>query len=307
MSRKNVVVVGHGMVGHRFVEALRSRDEHDAWKITVLCEEPDPAYDRVGLSSYVGTWDRRELALAGNDYAADPLVDLRVSSRVVSVDRAARTVTTDAGDVLAYDALVLATGSYPFVPPIPGNALPGCFVYRTLDDLDGIRAAADAASVHGDAPVGVVVGGGLLGLEAANALRRLGMSPHVVEFAPRLMPLQVDEGGGRVLERLVTELGLTVHTGVGTAGITEGPSGLVVELSDGSTIDAAVLVFSAGVRPQDTLARDADDAAQDVRQRTPPHRVRGQPGLHQPPGDRRAEAAFEVGIGRIARTLRPCP
>ncbi len=186
-----------------------------------------------------------------------PLVDLRVSSRVVSVDRAARTVTTDAGDVLAYDALVLATGSYPFVPPIPGNALPGCFVYRTLDDLDGIRAAADAASVRGDAPVGVVVGGGLLGLEAANALRRLGMSPHVVEFAPRLMPLQVDEGGGRVLERLVTDLGLTVHTGVGTAGITEGPSGLVVELSDGSTIDAAVLVFSAGVRPQDTLARDA--------------------------------------------------
>ncbi|WP_407443841.1 nitrite reductase large subunit NirB [Rhodococcus sp. (in: high G+C Gram-positive bacteria)] len=257
MSRKNVVVVGHGMVGHRFVEALRSRDDHDAWKITVLCEEPDPAYDRVGLSSYVGTWDRKELALAGNDYAADPLVDLRVSSRVVAVDRAARTVTTDAGDVLAYDALVLATGSYPFVPPIPGNELPGCFVYRTLDDLDGIRAAADAASVHGDAPVGVVVGGGLLGLEAANALRRLGMSPHVVEFAPRLMPLQVDEGGGRVLERLVTDLGLTVHTGVGTAGISEGPSGLVVELSDGSTIDAAVLVFSAGVRPQDTLARDA--------------------------------------------------
>ncbi|BAH54674.1 nitrite reductase large subunit NirB [Rhodococcus opacus] len=254
MSRKSAVVIGHGMVGHRFVEALRARDESDDWSVTVLCEEPLPAYDRVGLSSYVGAWDPKELALAGNDYPDDALVDLRIGRRAATIDREARKVTTDSGEVVGYDALVMATGSYPFVPPIPGHDRPECFVYRTLADLDGIRKRADAA---GPGAVGVVVGGGLLGLEAANALKLMGMTPHVVEFAPRLMPLQVDEGGGALLANLVTDLGLTVHTGVGTAGITEGPDGISVELSDGSVIEAALLVFSAGVRPQDQLARDA--------------------------------------------------
>ncbi|AYJ49287.1 nitrite reductase large subunit NirB [Rhodococcus sp. P1Y] len=253
---KNAVVVGHGMVGHRFVEALRARDEAGAWKVTVLCEEALPAYDRVGLSSYVGAWDHRELALAGNDYLGDDAVDMRIGVRADSVDRTARTITTSGGDIVDYDALVFATGSYPFVPPIPGHDRPECFVYRTLDDLDKIRARADAA---GPGAVGVVVGGGLLGLEAANALKKMGMTPHVVEFAPRLMPLQVDEGGGALLARLVTDLGLHVHAGVGTSSITENTdgAGLSVELSDGSVIDAALLVFSAGVRPQDQLAREA--------------------------------------------------
>ncbi|OZC70347.1 nitrite reductase (NAD(P)H) [Rhodococcus sp. 06-462-5] len=252
---KNAVVVGHGMVGHRFVEALRARDEAAEWKITVLCEEALAAYDRVGLSSYVGAWDHKELALAGNDYPGDALVEMRTGVRADRIDRDHRTVLTSAGDTVDYDALVLATGSYPFVPPITGHDLPACFVYRTLDDLDRIRARADAA---GPGAVGVVVGGGLLGLEAANALKKMGMTPHVIEFAPRLMPLQVDEGGGALLARLVTELGLNVHVGVGTSSISENDSaGLTVELSDGSTIDAALLVFSAGVRPQDRLARES--------------------------------------------------
>lgn len=252
---KNAVVVGHGMVGHRFVEALRARDEAAEWKVTVLCEEALAAYDRVGLSSYVGAWDHKELALAGNDYPGDALVEMRTGVRAERIDRDHRTVVTSAGDTVDYDALVLATGSYPFVPPIAGHDLPACFVYRTLDDLDRIRARADAA---GPGAVGVVVGGGLLGLEAANALKKMGMTPHVVEFAPRLMPLQVDEGGGALLARLVTELGLNVHVGVGTSSISENDSaGLTVELSDGSSIDAALLVFSAGVRPQDRLARES--------------------------------------------------
>jgi len=255
MSRKNVVVAGHGMVGHRFVEELRSRDEQDQWSVTVLCEESDPAYDRVGLSSYVGSWDRKELALAGNDYPEDTLVDLRLGTRAATIDRDARTVTTGAGETLPYDALVLATGSYAFVPPIPGRDLPGCFVYRTLDDLDGIRRAADAAREAGTA--GIVVGGGLLGLEAANALRGLGVKAHVVEYNNWLMPAQVDEGGGKLLGRLVTQLGLVVHTGVATEKIEEGEHGLAVSLSDGTVIDAGLVVFSAGVRPRDELAREA--------------------------------------------------
>ncbi|MFD4366350.1 nitrite reductase large subunit NirB [Rhodococcus sp. NPDC058521] len=253
MSHKSAVVVGHGMVGHRFVEALRARDELNEWSITVLCEEPLPAYDRVGLSSYVGSWDHKELALAGNDYAGDDLVDLRIGSKAVSIDRESREVTTSSGAAVSYDALVMATGSYPFVPPVPGHERPECYVYRTLDDLDGIRATAEAA---GPGSVGVVIGGGLLGLEAANALRLLGMTPHVVEYNSRLMPAQVDEGGGAVLERLVADLGLTVHTGVGTRSIEASDNGVRVQLSDDSAIDASLVVFSAGIRPRDQLARD---------------------------------------------------
>ncbi|WP_280419413.1 nitrite reductase large subunit NirB [Nocardia carnea] len=258
-QRKTVVVAGHGMVGHRFVEALRSRDEAGQWQVVVLGEEQLPAYDRVGLSSYVGNWDPAALALPGNEYAGDDLVDLRIGQRAEAIDKDARKVTTAAGEVLDYDALVLATGSYPFVPPVPGHEHPECFVYRTLDDLDGIKATAEAA---GPGAHGVVVGGGLLGLEAANALRMLGLTPHVIEYNDRLMPAQVDEGGGAILEKLVTDLGLQVHTGVGTQGIERdeaaSPAGrLKISLSDDTVIDAALLVFSAGIRPRDQIARDA--------------------------------------------------
>ncbi|MEV0362912.1 nitrite reductase large subunit NirB [Nocardia fusca] len=258
-QRRTVVVAGHGMVGHRFVEAIRARDEAGQWQVVVLGEEKLAAYDRVGLSSYVGSWEAASLALPGNEYAGDDLVDLRLGQRAEAIDRDAQKVTTTSGEVLDYDALVLATGSYPFVPPVPGHEHQECFVYRTIDDLDGIRAAADAA---GPGAHGVVVGGGLLGLEAANALRLLGLTPHVVEYNDRLMPAQVDEGGGAILEKLVTDLGLRVHTGVGTAGIERdaaaGPAErLRVALSDDTVIDAALVVFSAGVRPRDQIARDA--------------------------------------------------
>src|SRR6202051_3284323 len=251
-TQKSVVVVGHGMVGHRFVEARRDRDRHDRWHITVLCEEPTPAYDRVALSSYVDSWDRSALALPGNDYAGDDLVHLRVGERAATIDRDARTVTTSTGARVGYHALVLATGSYPFVPPIPGKESDRCFVYRTLDDLDAIRVVAEAAEAG--AP-GIVVGGGLLGLEAANALRLIGLTPHVVELPPRLVPSQGDQGGGAVLADIVTRLGLTVHTGVSTTAISDDGNGLRATLSDGETVDGAVLVFSAGVRPRDELAR----------------------------------------------------
>jgi nitrite reductase (NADH) large subunit len=244
------------MVGHRFVQELRERDVTDQWQVVVVCDEPTPAYDRVGLSSYVNSWNPDALALEGNTYPDDPLVTLLVGRSVTTINRVARTAVLDDNSSIVFDALVLATGSYPFVPPVQGADSPNCFVYRTLEDLDQIRAAAEAAP---DGANAVVVGGGLLGLEAANALKLLGLAPHVVEFAPRLMPLQVDEGGGALLANLVTELGVTVHTGVGTTAIeTAVDDTLQVTLSDGSSIDrAALLVFSAGVRPRDQLARDA--------------------------------------------------
>ncbi|HEY2449757.1 MAG TPA: nitrite reductase large subunit NirB, partial [Mycobacterium sp.] len=232
------------------------------WRIVVLGEETDAAYDRVGLSSYVGAWDRALLALTGNDYAGDPLVDLRLGHAVTGIDRDAQRVGIADGSTVDYDALVLATGSYPFVPPVPGKDSDGCHVYRTLDDLDAIRVDAEAALAHDPKAVGIVVGGGLLGLEAANALRLMGIRPHVVEFAPRLMPLQVDEAGGEHLMRLVCALDIDVTVGAGTSAIervdsADGANRLRVTLSNDEVIDAALLVFSAGVRPRDELARAA--------------------------------------------------
>ncbi len=268
-STSNVVVVGHGMVGHRFVEALRSRDADGAWRVTVLAEESDAAYDRVGLTGYTEHWDRSLLALPGNDYRDDDLVELRLGSQVAEIDRVGKSVTTTGGDRVDYDALVLATGSYAFVPPVPGHDLPTCHVYRTLDDLDAIRADALRAVDSGRAPVGVVIGGGLLGLEAANALRQFGLATHVVEMAPRLMAQQLDEAGGALLGRMMSDLGIVVHVGVGTEAIEPAQrnrpvrrsaehDSVRVKLSDGTVIDAGVVVFAAGVRPRDELARAAD-------------------------------------------------
>ncbi|WP_017974925.1 nitrite reductase large subunit NirB [Actinopolyspora halophila] len=250
---RTLVVIGHGMVGHRLVEEVRERDPEQHWRIVVLGEEPSPAYDRVGLSAYMTEATAEELMLTGQEVHRDERVRLRTGVGAERVDPRTSTVLTTAGESIHYDALVLATGSRPFVPPVEGAELPGCHVYRTLDDLDGIRAASEAGAE------GVVVGGGLLGLEAADALRKLGMRPHVVEFAPRLMPVQVDEGGGAVLGRLVGELGIEVHTGAAVDSVREGTHGGVsaVSLTDGTVIDTDLLVFSAGIRPRDDLAESA--------------------------------------------------
>ncbi|MHB9864558.1 FAD-dependent oxidoreductase [Streptomyces sp. YIM S03343] len=253
MSTRTLVVAGHGMAGHRLVEEMLAGDREGVWRIVVLAEEPRPAYDRVALSSLLAGKSSDELTLAGPDVLGDPRVDIRLRSPVTGVDRAARTVTCAGGSMFGYDALVLATGSRPFVPPVPGRALPGCFVYRTVEDIDAIRAAARPGR---DA---VVVGGGLLGLEAAGGLRRLGMRPHVVEMAPWLMAQQIDAGGGRVLAEAIKGLGVRVHCAAALNGIEAGADGRAarVALGDGTVLDAPLVVFSAGVRPRDELAGPA--------------------------------------------------
>lgn len=239
-----LVVVGHGPTAHRLIETLADRGFDGT--VTVFGEEPRPAYDRVALTSYLSGKSVEDLT-----YPVPAGVTLRTGARVVAIDRAARTVTTDAGETEPYDVLVLATGSAPFVPPVPGKDLPGCFVYRTIDDLDDIREASR------DARAGVVIGGGLLGLEAADALRGLGLDTHVIEMSGWLMPRQVDEGGGSVLRGHIEALGLSIHTGAGVRSIEAGPDGRVAALvkPDGEAIDAQVVVFSAGIRPRDELAR----------------------------------------------------
>src|ERR1700761_4657942 len=259
---RHTIVVGHGMVGHRLVEALRARDAGGAWRITVFAEEADAAYDRVGLTSYTESWDRKLLALPGNDYEGDDRVRLVLNQRVTQIDRETKRVVPPDGRRHGYDTLVLATGSYAFVPPVPGHELPACHVYRTLDDLDGIRADAQRAVQDSHTPAGVVIGGGLLGLEAANALRQVGLQTHVVEMMPRLMAQQIDEGGGALLARMVRDLGIAVHVGTGTESIesvehADGSTAVRVRLTDGEVIDAGLVIFAAGIRPRDELAAAA--------------------------------------------------
>jgi nitrite reductase (NADH) large subunit len=245
------------MVGQRLVEALRDRDAGREWRITVLSQEAHRAYDRVALSSYFDGASAADLDIVGDDCYGTPDCALHLAEAATAIDRAGRTVSTSSGRTFGYDALALATGSYPFVPPFPGNDLPGCFTYRTLDDLDAIAAAARQA---GGRQAGLVIGGGLLGLEAARALRLLGMSPHVVDVAGRLMPLQVDEAGGSLLRELIEETGVTVHLGTSVASVASvrrERGGLTATLTDGSSLDVGVVIVSAGVRPRDQLARDA--------------------------------------------------
>lgn len=252
MSR-TLLVVGHGMAGHRLVEEVRRLDTAGQWRIVAVTDDSRRAYDRVALSSYLTSGDERALDLVTPETAGDPLVDLRVCTRVREIDVRSRTAHCADGGRLTYDALVLATGSRPFVPPVAGHDRDGCFVYRTLDDLDALRRAARPDEA------GVVVGGGLLGLEAAGALRRLGMRPYVVETAPHPMPLQVDAAGGALLARLVRELGVEVLCGTGVASVDAGRDGRVagVTLADGRRIGARIVVFASGVRPRDELAASA--------------------------------------------------
>jgi nitrite reductase (NADH) large subunit len=248
VAKQNLLVIGNGMVGQRLLEKLAACEHNYA--ITVLCEEPRPAYDRVGLSGFFSGKTAADLSLVPEGFFENSGIALHLSERATAIDRDRRIVTTSNGRTLGYDKLVLATGSYPFVPPIPGRDRKDCLVYRTIEDLVAIREAAR------NARSGAVIGGGLLGLEAAKALVDLGLQTHVVEFAPRLMAVQVDEGGGRVLRRHIESLGVRVHTGKSTTGIEAGTEHQhVLRFADGESVETDVVVFSAGIRPQDALAK----------------------------------------------------
>ncbi len=251
MSALKIVVVGNGMVGHHYVQTLAdSTIEAD---ITVIGGEPRPAYDRVHLSEVFDGKTSAELAMTTREHYEEISVDAHFGDFVAKIDRQAKQVITEGGQVFAYDKLVLATGSYPFIPPIPGYDQEHCLAYRTIDDLGEIKASAKGKKI------GVVVGGGLLGLECANALKNLGLEAHVVEFAPGLMGVQLDDGGSVMLRRKIEALGVKVHTSKATQKITQGDQlRLKMEFADDTELETDMIVFSAGIRPYDQLARDAD-------------------------------------------------
>ncbi len=250
---RHIVVAGYGMVGHRCAELLAERAARSAApvRITVLAEEPRRAYDRVHLSSLFDGASPEELS-----YPDPPGVEVRLGDPVAAIDRQRRAVVTASGAEYPYDELILATGSYPFVPPVPGHDATGSFVYRTIEDVAAIKQFAAGRRV------GAVVGGGLLGLEAAGALKAMGLETHVIEFAPRLMGVQVDEGGGQALLSRITSLGVTVHASTRTEAVETGEDGAVYALvlakgEDLSALPVDLVVFAAGVRARDQLGRDA--------------------------------------------------
>jgi len=251
-SKQKVVVVGNGMVGHHFIDQL-VKNHSDDYQIVTFGEESRLAYDRVMLTSYFTGNTADDLAMTTPEAYDEQGVKYYLNAQVTEIDRTNKTLQTATGQSISYDKLVLATGSFPFVPPVPGKDQPHIHVYRTLDDLDEIAESAKSSKV------GVVIGGGLLGLEAANAIKQLGLQTHVVEFAPRLMAVQLDQDGGDLLRRKIEDLGVSVHTGKNTTEIVAGETSRYrMNFADGSFLETDTIVFSAGIRPQDALARSSD-------------------------------------------------
>lgn len=250
--RTRLVVIGYGMVGHRLLEELADKAAPGQFEITVFCEEPRVAYDRVHLSAYFSHHNAEALSLVAEDFCEKHQISVLTGEKVLTVDRHKKVVYSDKGRVVAYDKLVLATGSYPWVPPITGANGNACFVYRTIEDLDAIETCA------GSSRSGAVIGGGLLGLEAAGALKSLGIETHVVEFAPVLMAEQLDPLGGQLLRKKIEGMGVAVYTSKNTRQIVDGPSGgKILQFADGSELAVDFIVFSTGIRPQDCLAKEA--------------------------------------------------
>ena len=248
-DQQRLIIIGNGMVGHHCVEQLIERGALAQYRVHVFSEEPLRAYDRVHLSEYFTGRDAEALALSAAALYQTPGVTLHLGVPVLEIDRERREVITAEGS-FPYDQLVLASGSYPFVPPIEGAEGDSRLVYRTLADLDTIQAAAKSARR------GVVVGGGLLGLEAANALKSLGLEAHVVEFAPRLMPVQLDDHGGLALKAQIEALGVSVHLSRGTQSITPGSEYRYrMNFAGDEFLETDLIVFSAGIRPQDAIAK----------------------------------------------------
>src|SRR5687768_17774220 len=249
-----IAVIGNGMVGQRFLEQLvrHAKDRSHEVEITVFCEEPRPAYDRVQLTSFFSGKSAKDLSVVPEKFFQEHGITLRLNDAVLAVDPVAKVVRSARYKDVPYDKLVFATGSNPFVPPVPGHDRRDCFVYRTIEDLEEIAAKASRGRV------GTVIGGGLLGLEAAKALKDLGLETHIVEFAPRLMAVQLDESAGRLLRRKIEALGARVHVSKSTREIVQGEQARnKLVFTDGTSLETDLVLFSAGIRPRDELARAA--------------------------------------------------
>jgi nitrite reductase (NADH) large subunit len=245
-----IVIVGNGMVGYKFCEKLVAKSISRLFNITVFGEEIRPAYDRVHLSEYFAGKSAEELSLASSDWYLSNNINLHLGDPIQHIDRVQKKVRSFHGIEASYDILVLATGSSAFVPAIPGVEKEGVFIYRTIEDLEMMTAFAKKAKK------GAVIGGGLLGLEAAKAMIDLGITDtSVIEFAPRLMPRQIDDAGSNLLKGKLESIGLKIFTNKNTSAILGNEIISGMQFSDDTKIDVDMLVISAGIKPRDELAK----------------------------------------------------
>ena len=250
-TREHLVVIGNGMAGCRAVEELLARDPA-RYRVTIFGAEPRVNYNRIMLSPVLaGEKCFDDIVINDAAWYADNGIALVAGDPVAAIDRAAKTVTARSGLVETYDRLLIATGSDPFIIPVPGKDLPGVIAFRDMDDVDTMLAAADAG---GDA---VVIGGGLLGLEAAHGLSLRGMKVTVIHLMPTLMERQLDEAAGWLLKNALEARGQTILTGADTAEIVGNGKVEGVKLKDGTLIPASLVVMAVGIRPSTQLARDA--------------------------------------------------
>lgn len=242
------------MVGFKFCEKFISKPGNEKYQITVFGEEPRRAYDRVHLSEYFAGKTADDLSMSTLDWYAENNIILNTSELITDINREQKTVHTHQEKTYPYDYIVLATGSSAFVPPIVGVEKEGVFVYRTIEDLDAIMAYAKKIKLKG-ATEAAVLGGGLLGLEAAKAVRDLGLNPHVVEFAPRLMPRQLDKGASDMLQSKIEELNIGIHLNKTTQYIDGADCITGMMFAEDELLKVDMLVISAGIKPRDELGR----------------------------------------------------
>jgi nitrite reductase (NADH) large subunit len=250
-TREHLVVVGNGMAGCRAVEELLARDA-GRYRVTIFGAEPRVNYNRIMLSPVLaGEKSFDEIVINGHDWYDEHGIALIAGDPVLAIDRAAKTVTSRSGLTTGYDRLLIATGSDPFIIPVPGKDLPGVIGFRDMNDVETMLGAAERG---GEA---VVIGGGLLGLEAAHGLTLRGMKVTVLHLMTTLMERQLDEAAGWLLKQELEARGQTVLTGADTAEILGSDKVEGVRLKDGTTIPADLVVMAVGIRPSVALARDA--------------------------------------------------
>ena len=257
--RQRLIVVGAGMAGFGVCDRLVRSGGIKRFSVTIIGEEPSPAYDRVNLSSYFSGRTATQLQLAPRHWYADNQIRLQTGCRVVKIDRTHQYVYDEQGREYSYDHLVLATGSRPYLPPIEGCDRKGVFVYRTISDLKRIREYCSTKQTNRASLVrGAVVGGGLLGLEAAKVLTDLGLAVSVIEMAPGLMPRQLQAEEAALLKERICELGVDVQVIRCTESIERDGDSLRVRFTNADPLDVDIVIVAAGVRPNDELARSAN-------------------------------------------------
>ncbi|QUT08218.1 nitrite reductase large subunit NirB [Sphingobium phenoxybenzoativorans] len=254
--REHLVVIGNGMAGCRAVEELLARDA-GRYRVTIFGAEPHVNYNRIMLSPVLaGEKTFEEIVINDAAWYADNAIDLIAGDPVSAIDRAAKTVTSRSGRTVGYDKLLIATGSDPFIIPVPGKDLPGVISFRDMKDVDTMLAAAEAGKANGGGSA-VVIGGGLLGLEAAHGLTLRGMKVTVLHIMPTLMERQLDEAAAWLLKSALEGRGQTILTGADTAEIYGDGRVEGVRLKDGREIPANLVVMAVGIRPSVALAREA--------------------------------------------------